>query len=231
MLPHDIEALTIFLTFVPHKQWELLNLAYCAIGDVGCQILYRALVPNVHKITIKKIELWDNLLTSSSDPFISSIILSCRTIMLWVSINIGLGETEGFFTMLAESPSLLEALYIGSCDLRAVSVANLFKALRTNDRLKRLSLRNNFIDDGIVDYMTQAFKENYCLEELYLRGNWITVDASYQILSAVRDNSTLKVLELPDCADSIKEGYKKQALLINQHRKARGCNVKLEIVY
>ena len=233
LLPHDIECLTIFLTFVPSKTWKQLNLAYCGIGDVGCQILYRALVPNIHNITIEKIELWDNFLTSTSDPFISSIILSCHTIMLWVSINVGLGETEGFFTMLAENASLLEALYIGSCDLRAASVANLFKALRTNNKLKRLSLRNNFIEDGIVDYITQAFKENHCLEELYLRGNWISVEASFQILSAVQDNFTLRVLEMPDnhCADSIKENYKKQALLINEHRKAHSCNVELEIVY
>jgi len=231
LLPHDIECLTIFLTFVPHKVWKLLNLAYCMIGDVGCQILYRALVPNVHSITIEKIELWDNLLTSSSDPFISSIVLSCCTRMLWVSINIGLGETEGFFTMLAESSSVLEALYIGSCDLPTASAAILFKALRRNDRLQRLSLRNNFITDGITDYMSQAVRDNKCLQELYLRGNWISEEASDEILYAVQDNFTLKVLELPDYEEDIKENIKKQEEFINEHRKKHGCNVDLKIKY
>ena len=231
LLPNDIECLTIFLTFVPHKAWKLLNLAYCMIGDVGCQILYRALVPNVHSITIEKIELWDNLLTSSSDPFISSIVLSCCTRMLWVSINIGLGETEGFYTMLAESSSVLEALYIGACDLPTASAAILFKALRKNDRLKRLSLRNNFINDGIIDYMSQALRDNKCLQELYLRGNVFGEEASDEILYAVQDNFTLKVLELPDYEEDIKENIKRQELFINEHRKTHGCNAQLKIEY
>jgi len=231
LLPHDIECLTIFLNYVPHKVWKLLNLAYCGIGDVGCQILYRALVPNVHSITIEKIELWDNFLTSTSDPFISSIVLFCCTRMLWVSINIGLGETEGFYTILAESSSVLEALYIGSCDLPTASAAILFKALRRNDRLQRLSLRNNFITDGITDYMSQAIRENTCLQELYLRGNWISKEASDEILYAVRDNFTLEVLELPDFEEDIKENIKKQELLINEHRKTHGCDVVLNIKY
>lgn len=230
LLPNDVEGLALFLTTSTNKEWKLLNLSYCQIGDVGCQILYRSLIPNVHSIIIEKIELWDNALTLSSDPFISSIVLSCRTKLLWASFN-KVGETEGLYTILTDSSTVLESLYIGAGDLSTANAIILFKALRRNNTLKVLSLRDNSIDDGIADYISTALQDNKSLEELYLRNNIFSEDASQEILCAINYNLTLKLLELPNYSDEIKIKLKQQESYINNDRKSQGCNVEFKITY
>ena len=75
LLPKDIHTLSFFLIRSTTKQWQLLDLSKCCIGDNGCEILTNLLIgDDKHKAQITKVNLSCNQLSSGSISTILKLI-------------------------------------------------------------------------------------------------------------------------------------------------------------
>jgi hypothetical protein len=111
-------------------------------------------------------------------------------------INIGYGVQD--FT------SITEALYNNKGVKKFVSnsttagdpISNIAKALKHNNTLKALSLKNNAIKDEDARKISEALKCNTSLETLDLSNNKITQEGIIEIAQNLRYNNSLESLRL-----------------------------------
>jgi len=74
--PRNLHTLSFFLTRSTTKDWHILNLSKCFIGDNGIEQLHKSFTSNNRsKICINTLNLSHNNLTHSSFEFIASLIL------------------------------------------------------------------------------------------------------------------------------------------------------------
>ena len=224
---NDIENIAIFLTCSNIKQWKLLRLGICNIRDADLRILHRTL----HSSTITIEELWlgRNDLSSSSDGCLSDIVINCRVRLLYISYNKTIGQTEEFFPTILSSPSL-EELYIAGINLSSRVAIMIFTALKEKTKLKKLGMANNDVTDDARDVIAETLQVNSTLEYLGIHGNQISKEALQLILNSLRHNNTLTELLVPS---NYSEGDNKQILalrdIVNDERKRRGCQAKLNV--
>ena len=224
-----IENIAIFLTCSNIKQWKKLDLWACHIRDAGLRILLRIL----HSSTITIEDLWlsNNDLSSSSDGCLSDIVINCRVRVLMISYNKTIGQTEEFFPTILSSPSL-ETLYIHDINLSSRAAIMIFTALKEKTKLKKLLMGDNDVTDDACDVIAETLQVNSTLEELYIHGNKISKEALQLILNSLRHNNTLTELLVPS---NYSEGDNKQILalrdIVNDERKRRGCQAKLNVKF
>ena len=97
----DMHTLSFFLTRSTTKEWKLLDISNCCIGDDGCDTLANLLLgDDKYKVQIKKLNLSSNQLSLKSIPTILKFIHHFNIKELLVTGNCFDGEMvlESFFT-------------------------------------------------------------------------------------------------------------------------------------
>ncbi|XP_065896129.1 nucleotide-binding oligomerization domain-containing protein 1-like [Dysidea avara] len=227
--PNNLEDLTTLLTCSSCRNWMVLDLDYCHIQDYGLQLLHRSL--HHSNITIDHLWLRNNDLSSSSDSSLSDIIITCKVKWLDISYNKAVGETPHFFTNILTHPScVIEVLYMYSNNYSTTRpVMELFSSLRENKTVKELWIIGNNISDDECGVICDVLHVNHTLRVLYMSDNPITGQASQLILDAIKNNNTLEQLCLPSYPEDIKKEITSLEQVVNEKRRRRGCDVKLEI--
>ena len=224
----DMECISLFLTASFNKEWKVLNLLNCHIQDKGLKILYRGL-HHCSDITIDKLWLDCNDLTTLSSSLISELTVKCKVKTLWINGNYTIGEDQQLYSMLTNPFSELQLLYMISTNLSCRGARELFTAVKENNKLKYLYIAGNAITDDACDVITTALQRNSCLVELYMSYNPLSSEAIINIVRCLEVNNTLQLLRLPICPQGIQEIIISIQEAVIKKRKSRGCQVKLEI--
>ena len=227
----DVEAIGILLTSSSIVEWKELNLGNCHIQCAGIRILHRSL--QASSITIETLKLHSNDLFSSSDSYLTDIVVTCKVKMLDISYNKTIGKTEKFFsTILMDTLSQLERLYITDINLTSKAAVTILTLLKKNTKLKELGMAYNNITDDVGNAIAKTLQVNGTLEYLNIDGSKLSKKAILHILTSLKQNNTLKVLWLP----SNYYGYNEEEILslevaINKKRERCGCQEKLQLNY
>ena len=159
----DMECISLFLTSSFNKEWVELNLSDCYIQDKGLDILYHGLCHG--DVTVNELVLSYNGLTTRSSSLIGELTVKCKVKNLWINNNYTIGEDWKLYSMLINSSSVLEKLYMDNIELSSKAATELFKALQHNDKL---NIEHNAISDDACDVITAVLKGNSCLVKLYI---------------------------------------------------------------
>ena len=227
--PSDVECVTVFLTCSSLKEWKELNSCLCYIQDHGVHILHHGL--KCCDVTITMLWLNNNDITKSSSFAISDIVIKCRVEVLNISGNKTIGEDERLYSLISDSSSVVEKLYMYSTNLSSSGAIKLFNALSESKKLRILWISSNNITDEACDSIIMALKKNASLVELWMYHNPISGEYAQLITRALYDNSTLQLLSLPLYPQDIKEKIRLTAEEVNKKRESRECQVKLEIKF
>jgi len=229
----DVECVTVFLTSSSNKEWIALDLYNCYIQDHGLYILHRELVHCSKDITIDKLVLGSNGLTTQSSSLISDITAKCKVKKLGIDGNCrgncAIGENEQLYSIISSSSSMLEELWMDFTKLSTRGAIALFTALKDNNKLKMLYIHNNAITDDACYAITAVLKKNNSLLKLYMYHNPLTSEAIVNIVNSLKSNKTLDMLWLPKCSEDTEKTISSLQEVINKNRKSRGCQVKLRI--
>ena len=225
----NVASVTVFLTSSSHKEWAKLDLSHCYIQDHGLHILHRGLL-HCNGITITKLELNYNGLTTHSSSMISDITVSCKVKKLWIHGNHTIGEDEQLYSILTNPFTMLEELIMACTELSSKAAITLFNTLKDNNKLKELNIAHNDVTDDASDAITTALERNSCLVRLYMYDNPLTGEAIVNIVNSLKgNNNTLAELWLSTCPEDIKKRISSLQEVINEKRESRGCQVKLRI--
>ena len=225
----DMECISLFLTSSFNKEWEWLDLSFCHIQDKGLNILYRGL-RHCSDVTINKLMLGDNGLTTHSSSLISELTVKCKVKGLGINSNYTIGEDQQLYSMLTNPSSVLETLTMWNTQLSSRAATDLFTAMKDNNKLKKLLINYNDITDDACDAITTALKSNSCLVTLSMGGNPLSSEAILNIIQCLKVNDTLQLLGLPECPEDIQENIRSLQEVV-KNRESRGCQVKLEIKF
>ena len=226
----DVECVTVFLTSSSHKEWVALDLRNCYIQDHGLHILHRGLL-HYTDITITKLWLNSNGLTSQSSSMICDITVSCNVKELEIGDNRNIGEDDQLYSILTNPSTMLETLNLCSTALSPRAAIALFNALKDNNSLKYLYIMNNDVNPLASNAITKALQSNSCLVALRMNHNSLTDEDMVNIVNALWDNNTLAVLFLSTCPEDISKRISSLQEDINMKRQSRGCQVELKIYY
>ena len=226
----DMECISLFLTSSFNKEWEKLNLSCCHIQDKELNILYRRL-RHSNDITIDKLWLHYNGLTSQSSSLISELTVKCKVKILLIDGNHTIGEDQQLYSILTNPSTELEQLYMANTNLSSRGARALFTTIMKNNKLKVLNIDHNAITDDACDVITTALQWNSCLVTLRMYGNRLSSEAIINIVRCLEVNSTLQLLGLPHCPQAIQENIKSLQEVVNKKRESRGCQVNLEIKF
>ena len=113
LTPSDMECISLFLTSSFNKEWEWLDLSNCHIQDKGLNILYRGL-RHSSDVTINKLGLDNNGLTTQSSSLISELTVKCRVKELEINGNYTIGEDQQLYSMLINLSTTLQLLMMWS---------------------------------------------------------------------------------------------------------------------
>ena len=226
----DVECVTVFLTPSFHKEWVGLYLSHCYIQHHGLLILHRGLL-HCRKITIQKLLLDYNDLTTQSSSLISDITVRCEVKVLRISGNHTIGENEQLYSILSNPSTMLEVLYMWDTKLSFRAAIALFTAAKDNNKLKELYIADNAITDDACAAITTALERNSCLVTLDMYGNPLTGEVIVNIVNGLKVNNTLELLYLPSCPEDIEQTISSLEEVVNKNRESQGCQVKLRIGY
>ena len=232
---NDIENIATLLACSSIKQWKKLNLMRCHIRDAGLHIIHRTITSSLaSSITIEVLWLYENDLSSSSDGCLADIVITCGVKALYISYNETSRQTEEFFpTILSPSSSMIESLYIAGIQLSNTAAILIFTLLKEKKtKLKELEMAKNDVTDDACDVIAETLQVNGTLEYLNIHGNEISKEAMLLIINSLRHNNTLTRLNIPE---DYAEGDEKQILqlcdIVNEERKRRGCQAKLNVTF
>lgn len=227
LLPTEIFTLSLFLSTSHIKQWKTLELLSCNIRDVGCRIFHHTMTSHGCPPVIETIDLSSNLLTSASAQYISEIVLTCKTKELRLNGN-NLQKTNALSTML-QNNTVIKELFIHGNNLHSLTAVNICKAINEDSQLKLLSLMHNDIDDEATDEIVGMLQTNKSLDALWINSNKLTKNAAQKIMHALSNNTTLRVLILPNnYSYETTKWIQKESNKINNNRK-KYCN-EFEII-
>ena len=226
----DMECISLFLTSSFNKEWEGLNLYSCHILDKDLHTLYRGL-RHCSDITIKKLWLGNNGLTTQSSSLISQLVVQYKVKELRINYNYTIGEDQQLYSMLTNPSNVLEGLYMYNAKLSSTAATDLFTAVKENNKLKELNIDINAITDDACAAITTALERNSCLVKLSMHGNPLSSEAIVNIVRCLEVNNTLQLIGLPDCPQDIQQNIRSLQEVVNKKRESRGCQVKLEIKF
>ena len=176
----DMECISLFLTSSFNKEWEKLNLSCCHIQDKELNILYRRL-RHSNDITIDKLWLHYNGLTSQLSSLISELTVKCKVKILLIDGNHTIGEDQQLYSILTNPSTELEQLYMANTNLSSRGARALFTTIMKNNKLKMLNIDHNAITDDACDVITTALQWNSCLVTLRMYGNRLSSEAIINI--------------------------------------------------
>ena len=225
----DMECISLFLTSSFNKEWEGLDLWNCHIQDKGLNVLYRGL-HHCSDVTINKLGLTNNGLTTQSSSLISELTVKCKVKDLRIISNHTIGEDQQLYSMLTNPFNVLERLNMKDTKLSSRAATNLFIAVKDNNKLKELNIDGNAITDNACDAITTLLESNSCLVKLGMYNNPLSSKAILNIIQSLNVNDTLQILGLPDCPQGIQQNIR-SLQVVNKNRASRGCQVKLKIKF
>ena len=227
----DIECTSLFLTSSFNKEWVRLNLWNCYIQDSLLNILYLGLCHG-SDVTVDKLILINNGLTTESSSLISGITTKCQVKGLWINCNGIIGDDQWLYHMLNDPASRLQELHMYHTKLSSKGAVALFAALMDNNKLKVLDIGNNAITDDACDAITATLERNSCLMRLIMYRNPLSSQSIISIAQCLKVNSTLELLWLPRCPKGIQEDVTTLVQAINKTRQSQRCQEKkLEIKF
>ena len=233
----DIEAIGTLITHSRDKQWNSLNLSGCHIRDAGIETLHQFLQSSKSSVTIKKLWLYKNDLSSSSNSYLVDIVDTCRIEWLDISNNCNsLGQEAELFEKMLSFPSL-QRLYISDVNLSSKVVIAIFTLMKENKtNLKRLDMSNTALDytDEVSDVIAEALQANNKLKHLKMCGNNIIPKCTIKcMVTAIHKNNTLRDLRLPlsNYTDDFKKRIELENEAINGKRKDIKCKTMLTISF
>ena len=226
----NVECISLFITSSFNKKWLCINLNGCYIQDKGIKILYHALCHSTD-VTIDKLWLDSNDLTSQSASLIGEITVKCKIKGLHIDNNKHLALNPQLYSMLTNPSNTLESLDMCFNRLSSKAAIVLFTALKVNDNLKRLSIHYNDITDDACDAITAALEKNNCLVKLNLYGNPLSGNAIINIVQCLEVNNMLQHLGLPQCSEDVQENIRSLQQVINERRERQGCQMNLKIEF
>ena len=215
----DMECISLFLTSSFNKEWEKLNLSCCHIQDKELNILYCRL-RHSNDITIDKLWLHYNGLTSQSSSLISELTVKCKVKILLIDGNHTIGEDQQLYSILTNPSTELEQLYMANTNLSSRGARALFTTIMKNNKLKVLNIDHNAITDDACDVITTALQWNSCLVTLHMYGNRLSSEAIINIVRCLEVNNTLQLLGLPHCPQAIQENIKSLQEVVNKKRES-----------
>ena len=233
LTPSDLTAVNSLLTNSSIKNWGELNLNSCHIQDYGIRLLHNSLMA-AGDVSIENIKLRNSDLSLSSDSYLSEITISCRVKSLCISGNKMVGGTKQVLlsSILTHPSSCIEQLYMYNNNCCSSSWAiELFTLVRDNKSLKELWIDRNNVSNEACTTISEALKVNNTLKRLNLYGNPIGGKASKMIVTILKDNDALEILWLPSYSKEIEKDILFQQEIVNNHRRSRGCDVKLHIKF
>ncbi|XP_073465174.1 NACHT, LRR and PYD domains-containing protein 3-like [Aquarana catesbeiana] len=185
--PLDCSVLSFI--FQSCRETEEVNLSLCKIPIEGL----RKLIPALHNI--KSLRLSYNHLTDSSCPHLASGIRNNQTLR---TLDLSWNILEGpHFRDLMEAltTSRIEELQLSSTHLTDSSCTHLASGIRNNRTLKRLSLSKNNLEGPHFRNLMEALTTSR-IEELQLENNDLTDSSSPHLASGIRNNRTMRTLNL-----------------------------------
>ena len=221
LLPYQIASLGFFLSH-SSRNWKLLDLSGCHVGDHGINILHHYLLG--HRIAIKSINLVGNNLTRLSSPFlgdmfnhvqlneltmdwyesyssaISTMVVNSGTVRK-LSLKRCAQELLPVESMSATSFDMimcLEKLCITRSIFNDTETEMLSEGLAKSKTLKELDLSNNSIRNTGARAIANSLMVNISLLVLDLCENHISDDGIKSLAAALRVNTSLKVLNMAD---------------------------------
>lgn len=160
-----------------------------------------------------------------------SSVTSPLAVELVIIGNKNVGENDKLYSIIYDSSSMVEELYLHSTKLSFRAAIALFTALNEGKKLQVLLIGNNDITDKACDAIIMALKKNTSLIRLWMNQNPITGECAQLIVQALHYNSTLQQLALPNYPQHIKEKIRLSAEEVNMKRESCECQVKLEIIF
>ena len=228
---NDIETIAILITHNCDKQWNFLSLAGCHIRDAGIKILHNFLQSSKSSVSIRKLWLYKNDLSSSSNNYLVDIVKTCRVEWLDISNNHSLGQERELFDNILSLPSLVK-LYIDGVNLSSTAAITIFTILKENKtNLKKLDISNTALNytDEVSYVIAKALRANNELTFLKMCGNNIPKCTIMCMVCAIQENNTLKVLKLLiNYTDDFKQQISLDNEAINEKRKRK---TKLNITF
>ncbi|XP_073465573.1 NACHT, LRR and PYD domains-containing protein 3-like [Aquarana catesbeiana] len=185
--PLDCSVLSFILKSC--REIEEVNLHSCNIQSEGL----RKLIPALHNI--KSLSLDYNDLTDSSCPHLASGIITNQTLR---TLDLSGNNLEGsHFGVLMEAlkKSKIEKLLLDNNHLTDSSCPHLASGIRKNQRLKILNLTANNLEGPHFRDLMEALTTSQ-IEELQLEGNHLTDSSCPYLASGIKDNQTLRTLNL-----------------------------------
>ena len=219
LLPNSLQCLKLFLAKSSNKQWLVLNMTHCCIGDAGISALHQILAKTNKDISIDEIILSDNSLTVQAIQEITEIAISCNANVLDLSFNCI--ENGTLFEKLTLAISTLQNLDLSYNKLTSDGAIAFFSSLRMNKHitLKELQINSNSIDDRAVEEISHFLRENVSLDVLRIYGNQFSEDSMNRMVNSLKENNTLRELMLTTCSDQLRQQLKSVEKLINSTRK------------
>ena len=182
----EMKCITLFLTSSVNKEWEGVYLVGCHIQDKGLNILYHGLC-HTSDVTINKLWLPCNGLTSYSSSLISELTVKCKVKDLRINSNYTIGEDQQLYTMLTDPCNMLQQLDMGATKLSSRTAVDLFTALKDNNKLKELDIAINEITDIACDAIIAALERNSCLAILGTHGNLLSSEAIIKVVQCLKE--------------------------------------------
>ncbi|XP_068109398.1 NACHT, LRR and PYD domains-containing protein 3-like isoform X2 [Hyperolius riggenbachi] len=168
---------------------EEVKLERCNIQDNGL----RKLAPALN--TIRDLSLQYNDLTSSCCPHLASGIRNNQTLR---KLNLSFNWMDGpeFSDLMEALPtSRIEELVLQDNKLPSSSCPHLASGIRNNQTLRKLHLSDNWMDGPEFGDLMEALPTSR-IEELLLQYNALPSSSCPLLASGIRDNQTLRKLDL-----------------------------------
>ena len=198
----DIECLTIFLAHSFQKEWKSVELKGCCIRDHGIRVLHHGL-KKCNK-SINYLDLSDNSIGLLSSQFIGEITWYCQVKKLSIIGNRTIGENKNIFTMLLQSPSVLEILHMSRTKLTSEAAIALFATLGKETKLKEIWVSYNQIKDDAFPMIAKSLEKNKTLIKLRIRSNPFNAKSAQYLIEALHHCTTIQELWLPTYAEEDK---------------------------
>ncbi|CAI9608777.1 unnamed protein product [Staurois parvus] len=185
--PLDCSVLSFILQSC--REIEEVNLGSCNIQNEGL----RKFIPTLHNI--KSLRLSYNHLTDSSCPHLASGIRNNPTLETLILCDNNLEGPHFRDLMAALTTSRIEELRLYNNHLRDSSCPHLASGIRNNPTLRTLNLSGNNLEGPHFRNLMAALTTSR-IEELQLVGNHLTDSSCPHLASGIRNNPTLRTLDL-----------------------------------
>ncbi|XP_072283511.1 NACHT, LRR and PYD domains-containing protein 3-like isoform X1 [Pyxicephalus adspersus] len=187
LTPLDFSVLSFILQSC--KETDKVNLSFSNIESEGL----RKLIPALH--TIKNLSFVGNHLPNSSCPHLASGIRNNQTLR---TLNLSGNNLKGpHFRDLMEAltTSHIFTLLLSDNNLTDSSCPHLASGIRNNRTLRTLDLSRNNLEGPYFQDLMEALTKSQ-IEDLNLNGNRLTDSSCPHLASGIRNNQTLRRLNL-----------------------------------